>query len=410
VSDWPTLDDRAYHGPLGTFALDAAPHTEADPVAILMSSLVVCGTIINNGPHVLAGNARHPCCLFVNIVGDTAKARKGTALAPCLALGQVLDDTFADKRVMGGFGSAEKLIDELAPAEQGSSDTRLLVVETEFGRILRVAARDGSTMSQTIRDAWDGRPLAARARHKTSVAKDHHVGLIGHITAEELRLLMTEADIYGGLANRLLWGAAHKTQNLPRGGSVPSKVIAKAAGDLAEPIIAARLLGEVSRTAAAEERWAALYDLMADDDPGGLLGAVICRDAPQVLRLSLTYALLDGAAVIDADHVSAAWALWQYCRDSAEMLFADLSGDRMVDRLLAAIRDAGIDGLDSAGQYDALGGHVRADRLEEVRRQLEERGLIVVERLPSGHRGGRPRVICFANLENQPKKPAPRAG
>jgi hypothetical protein len=391
---WPALNSAAYHGPLGRLALAAAPHTEADPAALLLSELVVFGTLVGSGPHVLAGNVHHPACLFGTIVGDTAKARKGTALAPSLHLVEILDAVFAEQRVMGGFGSGEKLVDELAGSDQGPPDPRLLVVETEFAKVLRVSARDGSVLSQIIRDAWDGRPLQARSRGKTSVAKEHHVGVLGHITAEELRLRMCEADIYGGLANRFLWCCARKSQQLPTGGNVPSQVVAKAATTIEPALWAAKRAKEAfRRTGPAEQQWADLYIRMADDDPGGLLGAAVCRDAPQVLRLSLTYALADQADAIDTCHLDAAWALWSYCRASAALLFGDSEGDARLDRLLAAIVAAGPDGLDGTGQFEALGRHVSAKQLEAMRRVLEERGRIVTETVQTD---GRPRLVSYA--------------
>ncbi|HSS12225.1 MAG TPA: hypothetical protein VLL25_20220, partial [Acidimicrobiales bacterium] len=171
---WPTLDKQAYYGPLGAFVLDAQEHTEADPAAILVSGLVAVGALIGRKPHAWAGDARHGVNLDAVIVGESSKARKGTSWAVNGNVLEVLDESFAATRVMSGFGSGEKLVDELA-AEAG--DKRLLVVETEFSRVLRVCARDGSVLSQIIRDAWDGRPLQIRSRSKTSIATEHHVAV-----------------------------------------------------------------------------------------------------------------------------------------------------------------------------------------------------------------------------------------
>jgi hypothetical protein len=390
---WPVLDEVAFHGPIGRFVQQSAPHTEADPAAMLLTNLVGFGALVGRKPHVKAGNVRHPCCLFATVVGDTAKARKGTSLAPGLELLAVLDEAFSERRIMGGFGSGEKLVDELA--EPDAADRRMLVVETEFARILRVSARDGSVLSQIIRDAWDGRPLQVRTRAKTSIAPIHHVGTIGHITAEELALVMTQADLYGGLANRFLWGCAHKVRDLPAGGNVPTPVVNAAASALRPAVDRIERSSQevVVRTRAAEKCWSELYLELGQDNPGGALGAVVCRDAPQVLRLSLTYAMAASADAIDVEHIEAAYAVWRYCRASAAMLFGDSQGDASTDRLLSAIRRAGLGGLDGTGQFEALGRHVKAKQLDAMRRLLEERGLVVSEQVNTD---GRPRLISYA--------------
>ena len=55
------------------------------------------------------------------------------------------------------------------------TDRRLLALEPEFARVLKSASREISTLSPTLRSAWDGRPLQlltktapARATARTS--------------------------------------------------------------------------------------------------------------------------------------------------------------------------------------------------------------------------------------------------
>jgi hypothetical protein len=59
-----------------------APHIEGDPVAVLLSSLVAAGSAMGRGPYVQIGATQHRTNLFCGIVGDTAKARKGTTWEP----------------------------------------------------------------------------------------------------------------------------------------------------------------------------------------------------------------------------------------------------------------------------------------------------------------------------------------
>lgn len=393
-------DPAVFHGPLGSFVRSAAPHTEADPIAMLATSLAMFGGALNRGPHIVAGNDRHPAALFVVIVGGTSTGAKGTSAAPPRRLFELADPDYIGTRCLSGFGSGESLVDAVRDPEgeddtDAPSDTRLLVAEPEFARVLNAAGRDGSTLSQVIRDGWDSRPLQARSRARTSVATMHHLAVVGHITPEELRARLSSVETWSGFTNRLLFCLSARSQLLPDGGNVPDALIAEHAALIRANLERARTVGSVERTPAANTYWREVYVDLADDAPEGLLGAVVARGAPYVLRLALTYALADGRREIDVEHLSAARALWRYSRDSAEVIFGDAVGDAVADQLLAAIRRAGADGLDLTGQSNALGRNHKARRLDAARTRLEDLGQIVTRPDPNPS-GGRPRHISYA--------------
>jgi len=150
-----------------------APQTEADPAAIVMQFLTAVCSIIGNGPHILVGDDKHPARLFVVLVGGTSRGRKGTSWGWIYSVLRTVDDMWPD-RVANGLSSGEGLTwavrDEIGKwvppkkhatepeyviVDPGVDDKRLLVVEGEFAQTLRVAERDVSTLSATIRNAWD---------------------------------------------------------------------------------------------------------------------------------------------------------------------------------------------------------------------------------------------------------------
>jgi hypothetical protein len=349
---------------------------------------------------VLAGNERHPARIFVVVAGATSKGGKRTSWGITRAVLEQADPGFI-LRIRSGFGSGEALVDEVrdpTETDPGPGDTRLLVQESEFARLLRVAGRDGSTLSHTFRDAWDGRPLAARSRAKTTASHSHHIGFVGHVTVEELAARLTDVETYGGFTNRFAFGLVRRSKRLPGGGNVPEHLIAHYGQRLGEVLRGARRVGSVRRASAAEGRWAQVYDALADDEPGGLLGAVLGRDAPQCLRLSLLYALLDGRDTIDVEHIDAAWALWSYFRASAAYIFGDRLGDEVADRLLLAIRTAGPDGLDATQQHQVFGRHESARRIATARELLVSKGLIVTDHEKTG---GRDRLVSYPCEESE---------
>jgi len=339
-------------------------------------------------PHAVADGAKHPARLFVVVVGDTAKARKGSSWANIRRVMRAADSNFFAERVLGGFGSGEAVVDAVA-----GEDPSLLVVEPEFARLLNVGRRDGATLSPIIRAAWDGDRLQVRSRAGTSVAERPHVSVLGHVTADELRAKLTETEVANGFVNRHLIVCAKRSKLLPTGGNLDERDVASLGAKVRTALAEARKVGIVRRAPDAETRWAELYGLMAEDEPGGLLGAVIARDAAQVLRLSVVYALTDGSHSIELAHLEAAWALWRYCRASAAYVFGEALGDEVADKLLAAIRAAGSAGLDGSGQRDVFGRHATRDRLKRAREMLEARGFIVTR---EDETGGRPRLVSVA--------------
>ena len=81
---WPNpLSEDAFHGLAGDVVRTLEPHTEADPAALLLQFLVAVGSVIDRGPHFRAEADRHALNLFVVLVGETSKARKGSSWEPC---------------------------------------------------------------------------------------------------------------------------------------------------------------------------------------------------------------------------------------------------------------------------------------------------------------------------------------
>jgi hypothetical protein len=136
----PVLGDAALYGLAGDIVRAIEPVTEADPVALLTNLLVCFGSAVGPTPHAIADGSRHGANLFVVQVGNSSKARKGTAFARIRPVFEQADQVWADSQIVGGLSSGEGLIfavrdasekvnDEGEPIEPGVEDKRLLVVE-----------------------------------------------------------------------------------------------------------------------------------------------------------------------------------------------------------------------------------------------------------------------------------------
>jgi len=401
VPDCPAPGPAAYYGLAGQVVEVLGPHTEADPVALLLDFLCSFGSAAGPGPHAVADAAEHPARLNVVLVGNTSKARKGSSRRQIGGLFDRVDEVWARERVMGGLASGEGLIAAVADGPEGRPDPRLLVVEEEFSRPLAAASREGSTLSAIIRQAWDTGNLRVMTRHQPLRASGAHVSVLAHSTVEDIRRRLTDTDVANGFANRFAFAVVRRSKRLPSGGRVLEADLSSLIRQVRTAVTEARKVQTLHRSPEAEFRWADLYNLIADDEPGGLLGAATARADAQVLRLSVAYALTDGSRTIELPHLEAAWALWSYCSASARLLFGDRTGDEVEDRLLTAIREAGEGGLDSTGQFAAFSRNISGRRLEVARASLEHKGLIYTEPVRTD---GRPRVISWVYEQNESTK------
>ena len=77
---WPAAPDpAAHHGLAGEIVSKLAPHTEADPVAILSQLLVAFGAAVGRGAWFQVEATRHHPNEYLVLVGDSARARKGSS-------------------------------------------------------------------------------------------------------------------------------------------------------------------------------------------------------------------------------------------------------------------------------------------------------------------------------------------
>jgi len=407
----------AFYGPAGELVDAIAPHTEADPVAILVQLLVGWGSLVGRCAYYGVEADRHYTNLFAAIVGASAKGRKGTAWGHVKAVLAAMDETWAKERVKGGLSSGEGLIwkvrdaiertdpvkqkgrvidTETYVADPGESDKRLFVLEPELAETLRVMARDGSILSAIIRQAWDTGDLQVLTKSSPAKATDAHVSLAAHITAIELRRYLDRTEMGNGFGNRILWVCARRSQLLPFGGDFTEDAkasIAKATVRLREATEQARQGGDrcVSWSDAGAKLWAGVYGELSAGRPG-LFGAMTSRAEAQVCRLALLYALLDCSRAIDQPHLEAALELWRYSAESVRHIFGDSIGDPLADELLTLLRRAGADGVTRTEIRDAFSKNKSAEELERALGALADLGLAVSRPEPTK---GRPAERWF---------------
>lgn len=402
--DRPHLNNAALYGLAGEVVETFRPHSEADPVSILVAFLAAFGNAVGNSSYVVADGAIHGPRICPVLVGNTSRGRKGTAQANVDWLMGHADPEWLDKRKVSGLASGEGLIAALDPDDDGRlTDPRLFVVEPEFARVLKVAQREGSILSAVLRDAWDRGDLANMTRHAPLRAKGAHITVVGHITAAELARSLTETEAANGFANRFLFFEVGRSQRLPHGGELEDETVKALARKVTTALTTARgRPGRLQRSPEADQLWERAY-YAVDDDVPGMLGAVLARTEAQLLRLSMVYALLEGSNVIEAPHLRAAAAVWDHAAMSAGRIFGETAGDPLTDNLLTALRN-NTAGLDRTAIRDLFSRNVPGDQISRALDGLAERGLAESETIETG---GRPRTVWRTTTETTetPKVP-----
>lgn len=415
AAGWPSLDDAALHGLAGDVVRLIEPHTEADPVALLVSFLSEFGAMLNRGPHLILDGSYHPLLFWPVLVGQSSKSRKGTASRRIETVFTLADEGWTRGECKGTLSSGEGLAFAVRDAQfkeepvkqggkltgdmqticidSGVEDKRLFLVQSEFGGVLKIMARAGNSLSGVLREAWDGLTLAPMTKANRVRATNPHIGIVAHVTQDELLRNLTDTETVNGFGNRFVWFAVRRSKELPFPGSPSESDLSAVATTLRRVLPVARACGELTLSESARDEWKSLYHDLSVDRPG-MAGALLGRAEAQVMRLSGLYAVLDGCSVIDRIHLKAALALWQHGEASTRMIFGDSLGDPVADTMLKAIRVNG-ERTDS-DLSDLFKRHKTAAELERAKGVLIQAGLAHPVTIETE---GRPRIVWRAGAK-----------
>jgi hypothetical protein len=410
--DSPELAPEALYGLPGRIVRLLEPQTEADPTAMLLTLLTVFGVMFGRRAFFRVGGASHYPNLFVVIVGLSSKSRKGTSWSEVKRVIEIAFPRLLEDYVRSGLSSGEGLISAVSDTNTGKqpeSNTeskpgeyrvnfaktdQVLILETEFAQALAALARQGNTLGPVLRNAWDSATLGTLTKNAPLKATGAHIGLLAHITVDELQKKLSDTDAHNGVGNRMLWVFAKRSKILPFPEPLDSKQLAEVAGAFKQAVRNPALRGELQLSPKARASWVKEYDRLSEGQYG-LVGSLTSRAESQVLRLAVIYALLDESMTIEKQHLRAALAVWRYCEESVQHIYSSRSGDPLEKKVLDLLNAAGKDGMKRHELGQNLGGHVLSKTLEQILNHLQELGKVksVVIRPAKGSRGGRPYAI-----------------
>jgi hypothetical protein len=266
--------------------------------------------------------------------------------------------------------------------DQGVKDKRVLVQEAEFASVLKQLERQGSTLSPIIRQAWETGAIRNLVKNSPLKATDAHISIIGHITGQELRRYLSSTEVASGFGNRFLWIAVRRSKYLPDGGADVDLGPLTAAFERA--VSFAKAVGRMPRDDEARELWHQVYPQLSGDRPG-LAGSLLARAEAQTMRLACLYALLDGSFQVEAKHLRAALALWDFCERSTRFIFGDSTGDPVADEIVEALRQRP-DGMTRTDITAIFGRNKPGDRIAKALSLLLAAGIAERQEVATGGR------------------------
>src|SRR5438045_9614406 len=107
---FPSWRKEAFTGLAGDIVRAVAPHTESDPVGLLLSAHVFFGNCIGRGPHCKVEAPEHGTTPFVGKVCDSSQAGRWTGEDRVLAFDRRGNDGLSGRRLTAALRGGDRCI------------------------------------------------------------------------------------------------------------------------------------------------------------------------------------------------------------------------------------------------------------------------------------------------------------
>ena len=355
----PVLDPAGYHGVLKEICKISTRHSEASPVAIAANILATFSAMVGRVVFQHIGDGVCHARPFFLLTGRTGKARKGTSEFTTYRIFKEVEQMLGEdnqklKRHEGGLSTGEGLgwvvHDEVLNkegevAEEGVTDKRLYVVESEFAGCMAAASREKNNLSATIRTVWDGKSISPLVKNAKWCATDPHIVISAHITSSELIDRMSDVDAQSGFMNRFIILHIVRPKLVPLPRRTPDEDVKRVAIQIAEAVSFA--MGEpgaennsleVKLSPEANKYWCGQYRELTREQ-NGIAGSLLVRTEIYCRMLAMVFALMDQSAVVEVQHIKAALAWINYWKDSVSYIFGTLAAKAEASKMNETAKD-----------------------------------------------------------------------
>lgn len=313
----PILKEEAYYGILGQIIKFLSGKTEADDASLLLHAITVFGAMNMGTTTFKALGQGFKTNLYTAVVGPTYSGRKGTAWSLIESIFKKANPEWFKVHTMSGLNTGAGLLNTL----KALNEFNCLIIEEEYHRLATASGIKENPLSSILRCAYDGRSLQNMTKEDPIRIPYSNISLIVHSTPFELKLLLRPVDLANGLANRFIWIYSERQCLIPHLQNsyitLPNELEQKLKG----AVEYGHSCNSISIDGDAEAYWIELYTSGKLQPPDGKLGELFARAANHILRVSLIYAIGDKDSYIRAQHIQAAYALWEYSYESSIYIF-----------------------------------------------------------------------------------------
>ncbi len=390
ASPFPEFPAIAWRGLFAKYRDRIAPTTESPPEFLFGALLGALSVLVARTATLPWGSGQMPPVVLVALIGETAKARKSTAIDDVVEtiVGPLMPKATrpgepAPMELLIGSGSGEGFVEALAdrrwkpvsspdndePEEEVQTHRRALYVVHEFAALLAKIRKDqAGSMIDFMINVFDARNIwTHRTRSKGNQSSSLTItGGIGvFLVASTIQWIvenLTETQVLAGLANRFLWLGGIRQKPLHRRPKIDQAVLDELRYEV-EKVLPVGGAVEYQLDDEADKLHAAKYEAdFYKDTSSEIVAAAGARGDVLALRVALLLAIADGEKVIKKEHIEAGWAVIEYSRSVVEILMGRIHARSMHEverRVVAAagrIIETGVDSFTRREVWQRLKG------------------------------------------------------
>lgn len=284
-------------GVAGEFATLYHEYLEPPPEFFFVSFLTILGSLCNR-VHI-EGELKTTPRLFTLILGESADARKSTAIAKTV---EIFDYSAPGHVALcHGVGSAEGLQSQLE-----ETPSTILYFD-EFNSFVQKAKIDSSTLRECVNTLFSSSTYQNRTKNTDIKINNAHLSLLAASTVDTYQSIYDESFLKIGFVNRVFIVPGDGIRKYHRPQEIPQRLKASLALDvrsLVERVEAGLVVGITTN---ADNMWREWYMSMRIDEFNKRLDEY-------VTRIAILLALVQGKNRIDTDTITKAIELcqWEY--------------------------------------------------------------------------------------------------
>lgn len=356
LSHAPIFDSGMCPGILGEFIRAETKYSEAPPIGVLANVITRLSADIGRTCFIQVGHKQLHLRMNWLCAGPSGVGRKGTAAEIAEAVrraafaGQESTDfepaLMQPARVLTALSTGEGLVAQVRTSPRpedtrtfgppGLADNRLLADSQEFSSVLKKSTGRESTLSGTLREAFDGYPLGNASISNAMCAERPHIVVSASVPALELVGLLSgdaAVEVSNGLLNRFIITYQTRSKiiaNPQRGARWVFDQFAEAYrlalttawGSNARYTVSADSTVELTMSPDARACYDEWYVTSQGRADAAAIVSLTVRESTFLRVYSAILALLRGQLITQREDIEAGILLLKYFRDSLEFIFS----------------------------------------------------------------------------------------